>query len=63
MGIVQEIGKFVNEEEKGFIRTKEEETICLFLFLLNEYPARSRRYFVLVLFFLPVVVQYNDTEA
>lgn len=61
MGIVQEIGKFVNEEEKGFIRTKKEETICLFL--LDEYPARSRRYFVLVLFFLPVVVQYNDTEA
>jgi len=23
MGIVQEIGKFVNEEEKGFIRTKK----------------------------------------
>lgn len=63
MGIVQEIGKFVNEEEKGFIRKKKEETICLFLFLLGKYPARSRRYFVLVLFFLPVVVQYNDTEA
>ena len=63
MGIVQEIGKFVNEEEKGFIRKKKEETICLFLFILGEYHARSRRYFVLFVYFLPVVVQYNDTEA
>ena len=61
MGIVQEIGKFVNEEEKGFIRTKKEETICLFL--LNEQRAESAQHLVLVLFFLPVVVQYNDTEA
>ena len=50
-------------KKKDSSAKKKEETICLFLFLLGEYPARSRRYFVLVLFFLPVVVQYNDTEA